>query len=777
MLNSPELYDGIHIPDHKIVDSDTKDAAEYKLFNWQAAQLPAKEWIAKLDEGMIIQPSKFKPKDDGKITHARENWISTHFICADADHIKGVEFYKKDVVDAYGNIINKKGDDKNPNGIESWIEPGQLSKKEPNLLIDVYAVGESISSMLKEPLHRRFRLVFLFDRPITNEDHFRHILSVLQEKYLIIDRSSRSPAQPVYGNGREGFNFHICGNILNLDDYPIPKKEKSQATFTEKTVQETLEEYLRRHNIPYKPSKDGSKLYVECPYKEGHTGGKQGPTDSYVWDDGKWSYFCSHAHCVHKRTWEAFKAGHGIQTEFKNNRKSQSFVSDPPPYSDVDIDVETEAEKALDFPAELFEITPFGLYRDAHKDRVPMSDPYAFSGLKHVIASLLGRKIYIKTDPTVYPNLFTAFIGDSSDSAKGNAFKQARKMLKDCDPNVQTLSALATPEGLINQFVTPVRKEDKETGDPYWQGGFAEGMGDTDMIDAIITAITGKESVRISGFFGEFGSLLRKSAKQNATGLLELLMQLYDAEDDVKSPTKVNPTMAKYPTFSMAAATDKRLIEGVLKDAYISGGFTNRFEWYLGKAVASKFINEPVDQKAWNRCVKIVGGLRNKFGDTPIAFSVSKEASERGQAFTDHFVKHLNSETMSETMMADSLKRTRMHVLKNSLIFAVVMNKPENTEIGVEHVDAAIKLAEFTTNCTHDIFRDFATTSNKQVEDKIINFLRRKPGQTLAVIANRTRQDVQTVEKAMESLVRHHVVLMEKGLRKNVYSVLKVDVF
>ena len=337
MLNSPGLYDGIHIPDHKIVDSDTKDAAEHKLFNWQAAQLPAEEWIAKLDEGMIIQPSEFKPKENGTFTHKISNWLSTHFICADADSIRAVEFYEKDVTNANGEIIHKAGEDKNPNGIEPWTEEGQLSNIYPRLLTDVYAAGESISSMLKEPLHRRYRLIFLFDRPITSEEHFRYILARLQDRYRIIDRSSRSPAQPVYGNAREGFNFHICGNILNLDDYPMPKAQ-SQRTFVEKNLDETLEDYLRRHSIPFTPSKDGEKLYVECPYKDGHTGGIQKPTDSYLINDGKgWSYYCSHAHCVHKRTWEAFKAGHPqIRSNGYSNGHSNGKRNGPQPQPEND---------------------------------------------------------------------------------------------------------------------------------------------------------------------------------------------------------------------------------------------------------------------------------------------------------------------------------------------------------------------------------------------------------------------------------------------------------
>ena len=303
-------YPGLIIPSHRVIDAKSKEIAQDRrtLSKWQAVELTAEEWIAKLDAGHIIQPSTYKPKETGSYTHAKEYWIDTYFICADGDNLRNVEFYESE---------ENKGQDKNPNGLEPWTEPGQLSIMFPDLLEKAYAVGESISSMLKEPLHRRFRLVFLFDQPITNERHYNHILEQLTDEFPIISKVSRAPTQPVFGNGREGFNFHICGNILRLEDYPIP--EEPPKTYTQQQTfdsDERLDEFLRRHNIPYTETKTPDKFYVDCPYKDGHTGGKQGPTDSYVFDDGTgtgWAFYCSHAHCANKRTWQAFKDGNGIK--------------------------------------------------------------------------------------------------------------------------------------------------------------------------------------------------------------------------------------------------------------------------------------------------------------------------------------------------------------------------------------------------------------------------------------------------------------------------------
>ena len=330
--------------------------------------------------------------------------------------------------------------------------------------------------------------------------------------------------------------------MLSLDDYPyispVESKDEEQPRLE---FNDTLEEYLRRYGIEYTHTKEAGKFYVNCPYKEHHSGGKHGATDAYVFDDGKWGFYCSHAHCEKHRTWDAFKRGHGIQDKpFRKNgdQGKATFVSDTPLYTDADIETDKGEDTLMEFPQDLF----FGVfkdYRDAHLDRVPISDAFAFASLKHTIASILGRKIYLDTSPLVFPNMYTAFIGGSSDSAKGNALRQSREMLRDSAPNVLTLSGLATPEGLLNQFVKPNEKEDEEEGTVFL-GGFADGINNPERIRYILDDMCDNESPRVAGYFGEFGSVLRKAAKMNATGLLELIMQLYDAEDDNDSPTKTN---------------------------------------------------------------------------------------------------------------------------------------------------------------------------------------------------------------------------------------------
>ena len=292
-----KTFSGLIIPSHCVVDAASKAEAASTLFNWHQKILPAKGWIKSLEKGHTIQPSSFAPRPDGTYTHARDYWNSTHFVCADADNILGVE----------ENLSL---------GIEAWTEPDGLEKRFPVIEQKVYAVGESVSSMSedKPPPHRRYRLIFLFDSPITSIDHYHQIIISLAKEFPIIPADKRSPAQPVFGNAREGLGFHICGNVLPLKSYPFRPEVDSTDSKTARShssFKDTLSDFLIRHNLDYKETGDPDKFWVPCPYKSHHTGGESGRTDAYVFNDGKWAFKCSHTSCA-GRGWQDFKDAHGM---------------------------------------------------------------------------------------------------------------------------------------------------------------------------------------------------------------------------------------------------------------------------------------------------------------------------------------------------------------------------------------------------------------------------------------------------------------------------------
>ena len=795
-----QRYPGLLIRHHTIKDSASKAAADDLLYNWEYTHLTDKEWMHQLECGKIIILGEFTPNDKGKYTHAERLWKSTHHICADGDHLKGVDLYKEDVVDTNGTIVHRAGDDINPHGIEPWTDKGQLSIKYPSLLDEAYAISESVNSMTDEkpPPHRRFRIIFEFDEPITCGKHYRQILETLSKRYPIISTDKRQPAQPVYGNARKGRTpAYINGKVLKLSDFPYiepePKLEpvtaesppvgEARPTNTEQGI--TLQEYLDKHNIPYtlddKPDpRYPNRFFVKCPDAAKHTN-PTGEKHAFVWDDGNGKAFhCSHKSCG-QSSWKKFTSGYNIPVNNYRQTKppTANYVGDPPNFTESEIDTNIDNSEVPEFPQELF-FGPFEHYRGAHLNRVPMSDGFCFAGLKHVIASILGRKVYIETSPTIYPNTFTALIGKSSSSAKGIALAQASKVMRKAAPNVFKLTEISTTAAFIDNFVIPKAitegKDDDEKIIGY-TGGLAP-MLEIDEVEALLDDRALRESPRISGFFSEFGSILRASTKAHGAGILEKLMEAYDATDVFQAGVKTNKTQAKYPTFSMIGASDKVLIERILKNEYIVGGFTNRFEWYYGGNVKERFLNATIDQKPFNQCIATIGELRRKFSNEkePTGFTISEDAYKIGESFLQEFNEQLVSEELNESMIAASIKRTKTNVLKNALMFATLLNEPDDTVIKTDAILLAIRLAEYTIESANMIFENFATNEMKEAENKVIDFLKKNPLSTAAKIANKKRSlNAELVERILATLTRMKIIGVDDSGRAPKYVVLKEE--
>ena len=763
------LYEGIVIPSHRIIDETSKIEAIKSLSNWDTIKISAEAWIAQLDEGKTIQPSKFSAKSDGNFTHAIEYWQSTHFVCADGDNIKNVEFLNT-------------GEDKNPDGIEAWTEEGQLSEKFPGLLTDAYAVGESVSSMLTEPLHRRFRLIFIFDEAITNETHYRQILLKLAEKYPIIPMVSRSPAQPVFGNARKGFDFHICGNILKLQDYPQnivtekPKPKPKNKKQQELTLNESLEDFLKRHDITYTLSKDSNKYYVDCPYQNGHTGQKQGATDSYVFDDGTgWAFYCSHAHCVNNRTWDAFKNAHGIKTRLPNPatpNNTEHYISDEPVvWTEADIDQSDEDPKIVPFPEELF----FGIfesYRGSLEGRTPIPDAFAFATLKHIISATLGRRIHLESQIPIYPNLYTGLIGGSSDGHKGVSLAVAKKLLQKADPNVLVLTKTATEEGLIDLFVPPELKtgtDDEGNEKDHYTGGISD-LLPVNRVSEIVNNIDSHESVRIMGSFEEFSAVLNRTKKVTFSGITELFMELYDNPPEILVPNKQNKSRAEFPTYTMIGGSAFELIEQSLSQHFVSGGFTNRIEWYLGEEKDPIFIYKNAEQNAWTECVDAVNKIRDSYVNGQ-SFNLTEDAYKIGDRWNIEFTgKH---KSIDNILVAGSMKRMKIFLIKNALIFAAMEHRGDFL-IHDEDMLRSVRLAEYNSTVVEVLFENFASSEHQRVCNRIMEILKKTPLLSSKQLQNQMRwADIREIDLCLDLMIKMEIIAFQKPKRTPLYFATK----
>lgn len=721
------LYRGIIIESHCIKDARSKEAAGKSLTGWQQKEQSVEDWMHELEAGKTIVLAEMESTPEGIFTHGSDNFIRTFFIFADADNFK---------------------DANNPDGIEPWAHDTGLSEMYPDLKDRAYAVGQSVSSMLKEPKHRRYRIIFKFDEAIETPEHYKQVLSKVSKEYPIITQAKRQPAQPVFGNAREGYNkFAICGNILKLADYPYepppsPLHKGGSGGYVDNRTSSQLDmkvlDYIDCSNY------DDWLMVGMALFNEGEP--------CSVWDywssrsekydpgacEKKWATFGKSGTEVKWGTLMKMAKERGYETP-------QHYVSEPPPL-ESEIDTDTSEQDIPKFPDELW-VGIFKQMKDAYKDEIPIPDAFLFAGLKHAVSAILGKSIWIASGNWIYPNTYTALIGESAKAHKTVLINEIKKILNQADESVQTLRTLSTKEGLVNLWVEPVL--DDESG--LYKGGYA-GLVQQVLIEQIKSDKVDRENVRWTGMFPELGEVLLKNKQPHGSGLIELLLDLIDNPPELESPTKTNPTIAYNPTWTMLGASTFELIEKSLERVYITSGFSNRMEWYVGESKPPKFIYGTANEALYQNIIAELSEVRRRWGLT--RFTWDPSLLDACQTWLENFEEALDAE--QNLLIKNSLTRMKMHLIKNALIFAVLEN--EDNVVLHSQFDRAVILAEYLTKCVKYLFADFVSTETYKVENRIVEILKKKPHQSTAEIWGQmrwaSRQDVHiSITRMVESQI------------------------
>ena len=788
-MPTEKTYPGLVITHHRVVDAASKLKAQGSFYGWQNVSLTPRQWIDHLEQGHTISSGEFTPKDDGKYSHKEEYSAGTYFIWADGDSFRGIEF-------------NDKGEDVNPDGLEVWTERNGLSERFPELPEYAYAIGESVSSMSEEKPHRRYRICFLFDEPITCGIHYRQILSTLAETFPIITTVKRQPGQPVFGNARDKENdFYVYGNILKLSDFPFIDPEQPEPTPTPKSpvdghgkynatqrkYRNDLDGLTRDANLTcHETSADGT-VRVDCPFNAEHKRDAFVKLDS----DGYPSFKCHHNSCSGKGFNEMAKVT-GIEVpynprgefdakqaelanQYQQNQQAIRDAEDGQTYTDEQIDTDITDREVPDFPMELF-TGIFSHYREALDEANPVPDSFLFATMKQAICATLGRSVFIDTEPLVYPVIFTGLIGDSSTGHKGVALKCIRRLLRIADPNVLQMPSLTTEEGFIDMFIEPepvIKKFDEEGNEVNeitgYTGGWFPFVNDKDKAEEIMEAQMSAESIRILGTFDEFSQILQRGKKAYTAGMLEMIMDLYDAPDQIISPNKHSKSSADNPTFGLIGCSTFNLIENALDTNYIGGGLTNRFEWFHGESKRSMFTFGKAKVDAWTKAVEQLQALRARF-DSPTAYTMTPESNDMGLQWLKQFEKQLGD--IDHDFVVDSLKRQKILIMKNALIFSILRN--EGTDIEPVDIEKAIILSEYTCNIVNILFANFHNSETKRVVSRIIEILKEKPRLSKKRIWQYMKwAEVRDVEDSIDRLTRMGILGVEKPKRTPLYLVIK----
>ena len=728
-----DQYQGLVIRAHRIRNKQSKEDAIRTLTGWERAVQPAEEWMRELEQGRTIILADMEASDTGAYTHAEKFWKSTYFVMCDADNIKGVDF-------------DTHGVDENPDGVEPWTDKGGLSELYPNLKDKVYAVAESVSSMAdwKETPHRRYRLIFRFDGLITDGEHYRQILLALADEFPIIPKVERQPAQPVFGNAREGFSaVHICGNTLKLSDYPkntpetFAPEEAAPTTATAaprtEVPKKSLRDWLGESGIAYEADAGVSeKYFVECPYRQHHTEGINNPKDAYVFvnESGKFAFHCSHASCksAGRTTWECFKAGHGIQNNGSGGGSKYKVSNSEPPEPKR---LPAEEMEDIKFPVEALEGTIFGYYEKAYAGRNETCPAFRFAELAFALGSLAGRRISLKSDiRPIYPNMYLSLVGRSNFSHKGESLHKIRQLIGDYETETyKVASFLPTAEGLLS----------------------------------ILSEV---EDTRLVCLLDEFKALFSKAAQKTSESLIPRLNEAYDCPPKLDNHTKIDPLVAIRPNVNLIGCLTPKWFEDSATLSNIGGGFMNRFAFLMHEQMPLKSLSEVQPPRAEElglvkSLIKAVSEL-----NTFKKFEFSDEVKEHE---TEWYHTTMSQLLEKDDVIVDATARVNLHVIKIALILAYMNNSESSLDnkINLKEWTAARAVGDYLAKVNIRLFGDLSFDRYTAQEQRVLKALDRCGGTaTKTELSNRIGRNkasgvsARDLAKIIEALAANEVIMI-----------------
>ena len=425
-----------------------------------------------------------------------------------------------------------------------------------------------------------------------------------------------------------------------------------------------------------------------------------------------------------------------------------------------------EAEIYVPFPESLlFDV--FKPYAAAFQGKTEVPIAFHFAVLKTVIGASLGRKVYLDATHPIYPNFYTIIVGETGIARKSTALRIGEKLLADADPAVRTLRGLSTPEGLLQKFIPPTGYEhgstvpvDSDEAEPL-----------TDQLHYMLeNSSPNQEGFRILLSLDEFSYLLKKAQKSHGEGMIQLLTEAYDYPNQLDLPTRVNPISADHPCLSIMAATTNAWLESSLKLEDIQGGFANRFSYYHATSNDFIFKPQPGDLRFLDIVKYSVSQFRLKFPQ-PTGFQFNADVEAEGERWYKSHRDALRAER--NPLTREALARADIHMYKSALLHAAITNAPDDTEIGIESLEWAIKLAEYLQAVTTQIYSSFNLSEERRLEQRIIDLLTQKPNQTARDFTRKIRwASAKQINATLDELIKNQTIDAEKGSRTTRYHLL-----
>ena len=447
----------------------------------------------------------------------------------------------------------------------------------------------------------------------------------------------------------------------------------------------------------------------------------------------------------------------------ENYKPILNWDGKPPP--------ELQAADLPVFPVEVMDSSMMAHYVNAFDSRNEICYPYQFASIITQIASVMGRSVWITGQPKpLYPNVFCVLLGDTAVARKSTAKELALEHLMmvemhDEYPDVETMSSIATSEGLVHQLRTHEKRQAQRTVENE------DGDKDTENYEkelSLYPNLPEFEGVRLFIHIDEMRSVFTKRRQQSSEGIISTITEAYSMPPRLQNTSKNASQRAEYPCVTLLGCTTKAWFEKGIRTEDIEGGFANRFMYFSHERMPYVPDAEPLLQEdlvAWS---EFLVSIRMQWAGKHQKFTLTDEVRARkNKAYCEDMDRLYESD---DPLLRAASARHQEHIHKLALMFTLTDTDIGNTEVGIEQWEKAKKVGDYLLKSNIALFSGIVSDTTAENERKIVDVLKRKGGSAtkrdIRRSINTNSMSADAFGKAMDALEKAGSIEIQAHGRK-----------
>jgi hypothetical protein len=344
----------------------------------------------------------------------------------------------------------------------------------------------------------------------------------------------------------------------------------------------------------------------------------------------------------------------------------------------------------------------FARWRDLVGPVSEVSEVLHFVTFLVVVGLTFRRRVFFHYPKPHYPNFYAGLIAPTGDSHKTTALYFGERLADELGADLKVVKGISSPEGFLEEIGNWEKDED----------------GNRVSVPAFPTLL----------YLDETATLMAKAQQKATSGLLPLLMRLYDAPSKEQLPTRVNKLVILEPTVGFLTGTTPETLERGLHESILTDGFLNRVIWVTQDRLPDPIPSpRPPDQKAWNA---LLVELRHALDFWPDRATEIPLDAKADCLWRDIYVPWARNRQQSPgTLMTQATARTHTHIRKLALLGAALQCK---TEVDEQTLLWAATLGDYFEEVTKWILKDAIVSATRAgaLEQRIIRYLRDRPARS-----------------------------------------------